>query len=147
MKDRIAFIAHNNKKAQMVSFVMKNHKLIDTLGLKVITTGSTGDRLEESGIEVFKKYKSGALGGDIEIGSRVCEGKVAMVFFFIDPLSAHAHDTDIGALIRVCNVHNVPFALNTTTAELCLKGLLVEKEREINNPEYLTKSLVQVKTV
>lgn len=128
LPDRIAFISHNEKKAQMVSFVMKNKSLIETLNLKIITTGSTGDRLEESGINVFKKYKSGTLGGDIEIGSRVCEGKVAMVFFFIDPLSAHAHDTDIGALIRVCNVHNVPFALNPKTAELCLLGLLEEKK-------------------
>ena len=128
-KDRIAFISHNEKKAQMVSFVMKNKTVIEELGLKIITTGSTGERLEESGINVFKKYKSGTLGGDIEIGSRVCEGKVAMVFFFIDPLSAHAHDTDIGALIRVCNVHNVPFALNLKTAELCLLGLLEEKRK------------------
>ena len=124
--DRIAFIAHNQKKAQMVSFVMKNKSVIKALGLKVVTTGSTGERLEESGIEVYKKYSSGKFGGDVEIGSRICEGKVAMVFFFIDPLSAHAHDTDIGALMRVCNVHNVPMATNPRTAELCLKALEIE---------------------
>lgn len=121
--DRIAFIAHNEKKAQMVSFVMKNKDVIKKLGLKVITTGSTGDRLEESGIEVHKKYSSGKFGGDVEIGSRICEKKVAMVFFFIDPLNAHAHDTDIGALMRVCNVHNIPMATNPKTAELCLKAM------------------------
>lgn len=126
---RIAFIAHNQKKAQMVSFVMKNHRLIKELGLKIITTGTTGDHLEESGVAVYKKYRSGALGGDVEIGSRVCEGKVAMVFFFIDGLSAHAHDTDIGALMRVCNVHNVPMATNPRTAELCLMALAKESEK------------------
>jgi methylglyoxal synthase len=128
MRDRIAFVAHNQKKAQMVSFVMRNKEFIDSLGLKIVTTGSTGDRLEESGIEVYKKYNSGKFGGDVEIGSRVCEDKIAMVFFFVDPLSSHAHDTDIGALQRVCNVHNVPIATNTRTADLCLLGLKEESE-------------------
>lgn len=127
--DRIAFIAHNEKKAQMVSFVMKNKDVINDLGLKVITTGSTGARLEDSGINVFKKYSSGKYGGDVEIGSRICEQKVAMVFFFIDPLSAHAHDTDIGALMRVCNVHNIPMATNPKTAELCLKAMELEDKK------------------
>ena len=127
-KDRIAFIAHNHKKAQMVSFVMKNYERIKSLGLKIITTGSTGEHLEESGVEVYKKYKSGKYGGDVEIGSRVCEGKVAMVFFFLDPLTSHAHGADIGALMRVCNVENIPIATNPKTAELCLEGLQKEKE-------------------
>ena len=122
-RDRIAFIAHNQKKMQMVTFVMKNYEVIKSLGLKIITTGSTGKGLEEAGVEVYKKYSSGKMGGDVEIGSRICEGKVAMVFFFVDPLSSHAHDTDINALQRVCNVHNVPIATNPRTAELCLKGL------------------------
>jgi methylglyoxal synthase len=126
-KKRIAFIAHNEKKAQMVSFVMKNQKKIESLGFDIITTGSTGDRLEESGISVFKKYSSGKFGGDIEIGSRICEGKVEMVFFFVDPFSSHAHDTDIGALERICNVKNIAIAPNPRTAELLLMGFLFEQ--------------------
>jgi methylglyoxal synthase len=130
-KKRIAFIAHNQKKAQMVSFVLKNQKRIEDLGFDIVTTGSTGDRLEESGVTVFKKYRSGKFGGDVEIGSRVCEGKVEMVFFFVDPMSSHAHDTDIGALQRVCNVENIAVAPNPRTAELLLLGMI--HERQLNN--------------
>lgn len=130
-KKRIAFIAHNQKKAQMVSFVLKNQKRIEDLGFDIVTTGSTGDRLEESGVTVFKKYRSGKFGGDVEIGSRVCEGKVEMVFFFVDPMSSHAHDTDIGALQRVCNVENIAVAPNPRTAELLLLGMI--HERQLNS--------------
>jgi methylglyoxal synthase len=132
MKQRIAFIAHNAKKANMVAFVMKNKKKIESLGFDIVTTGSTGDHLEQSGINVFKKYSSGKFGGDVEIGSRVCEGKIVMVFFFVDPLSSHAHDTDIGALERVCNVKNIAVAPNPRTAELLLKGFLFEQKEEEN---------------
>ena len=128
MKKRIAFIAHNEKKAQMITFVLMNQKKIESLGFDIVTTGSTGDRLEEAGITVYKKYSSGKFGGDVEIGARVCENKIEMVFFFVDPFSSHAHDTDIGALERVCNVKNVAVAPNPRTAELLLKGFLFEQK-------------------
>ena len=122
-KGRIAFVAHNQKKAQMVSFAMKNKDLIESLGYDIVTTGSTGERLEESGFYIYKKYKSGAYGGDFDIGSRINDGKIKVLFFFLDPMSAHAHDADISGLQRLCNVHNIPIASNPATAELVLKGL------------------------
>ena len=126
---RIAFIAHNQKKAQIVSFAMKNRKLIESLGLDLVTTGSTGDRLEDSGLTILKKYRSGHHGGDIDIASRVLDGKIICVFFFVDPLSAHPHDSDISSLIRTCNIKNVPLATNPRAAELILKGLIEEKRQ------------------
>lgn len=123
-KGRIAFVAHNHKKAQMVSFAMKNAKLIDSLGYDIVTTGSTGDRLQESGLTIYKKYRSGAHGGDFDIGSRINEGKIKVLFFFLDPLSSHAHEADISGLLRLCNVHNIPVATNPATAEVVLKGLV-----------------------
>jgi len=122
--DRIAFIAHDGKKADMVAFVMKNKKIINDLDLKVITTGTTGKHLERAGIEVYKKYASGHYGGDQQIGSRIVEGKVKMVFFFRDPLGKHPHDVDVSSLMRICDVKNIPLATNPDGAELMLKGML-----------------------
>lgn len=122
-KKRIAFIAHNNLKAQMVSFVMKNKELIESLGYDLVTTGSTGRRLEESGFKILKKYRSGHDGGDIDIASRVLDNKIIVVFFFIDTKSAHPHDADIQALIRACVLRGVPLALTPEHAEITLKGL------------------------
>ena len=59
---------------------------------------------------------SGPIGGDAQIAAQVAEGKVAAVFFFIDPLGKHPHDPDINTLLRICNVHNVPLATNAATA-------------------------------
>ena len=129
-RKRIAFIAHNQKKAQIVSFAMHNRKLIESLGLDLVTTGSTGDRLEESGFKIYKKYKSGHDGGDIDIASRVLDDKIICVFFFVDPLSAHPHDSDISSLIRTCNIKNVPLATNPRAAELLLKGLIEEQNEQ-----------------
>ena len=120
---RIAFIAHNAMKAQMVSFALQNKQLIEELNYKIVTTGSTGDRLEESGFTIYKKYRSGHDGGDIDIASRVLDNKIIVVFFFIDTKSAHPHDADIQALIRACVLRGVPLALTPEHAEITLKGL------------------------
>ena len=122
-KKRIAFIAHNQKKAQMVSFAMHNKNLIESLGYDLVTTGSTGARLEESGFKIYKKYRSGHDGGDIDVAARVLDNKIACVFFFIDTKSAHPHDADILALIRACVLRGVPIALTPEHAEITLRGL------------------------
>lgn len=127
-KDRIAFISHDGKKADMVAFVMRNKQIIDELGLKVIATGTTGKHMERAGIDVYKKYASGPAGGDQQIGSRIVEGKVRMVFFFRDPLGKHPHDVDVSALMRLCDVYNIPLATNPDSAELMLRGMLTEKK-------------------
>lgn len=133
MKKRIAFVAHNAMKAQMVSFCMKNKDFIESLGYDIVTTGSTGKRLEESGFTIYRKYASGAHGGDFDIGSRIREEKITMLFFFVDPFSAHAHESDINGLQRICNVKNIAIAPNPRTDELILKGLVAErKEQAIN---------------
>lgn len=126
MKKRIGLIAHNNKKAQMVSFAMKNKTLIESLSYDLVTTGSTGLRLEESGFKIHKKYKSGHDGGDIDIASRILDGKIIAVFFFVDPMSAHPHDSDIASLIRTCIIKGVPLCLTPEHAEITLKGMMNE---------------------
>ena len=122
IKMEIAIIAHDGKKADMVQFLNKNHAILLKENIKIIATGTTGGKVEATGIKV-KKMLSGPLGGDAQIAARVAEGKTKMVLFFKDPNSSHAHEPDINMLIRVCDVHNVPLATNEATAQLLLLGL------------------------
>jgi len=118
---RIALIAHDNKKDDIIKFVAKHKDILKQHDL--IATGTTGKRISESsGLEV-KRYLSGPLGGDQQIGGRLAEGKVDMVFFFRDPLTAQPHEPDVSALLRICDVHSVPVATNIATAELIIKSI------------------------
>ncbi|MCK4406765.1 MAG: methylglyoxal synthase [Bacteroidales bacterium] len=138
-KRKIAIIAHDGKKAEMVAFLNQNKIFLQHF--KLIATGTTGNHVEESGF-IVKKYKSGPLGGDAQIGSLVSEGKVAMVFFFRDPLGKHPHEPDVQMLMRLCDVHNIPLATNPATANHLIKGLAHAKQREIKpaGSTFLTKS-------
>ncbi|MFL9838747.1 methylglyoxal synthase [Flavobacterium sp. ST-75] len=118
----IAIIAHDGMKAEMVQFLNKNKPLLDKEHIQLVSTGTTGSKAEKAGFKV-NKMLSGPLGGDAQIAARVAEGKTQMVFFFKDPLASHAHEADINMLIRVCDVHNVPLATNSATAELLLQAI------------------------
>jgi len=118
----IAVIAHDGMKAEMVQFLNKHKDILIKEGIKLIATGTTGSKAEKAGFKV-KKMLSGPLGGDAQIAARVAEGKTKMVFFFKDPLASHAHEADINMLIRVCDVHNVPLATNSATADLLLQAI------------------------
>ena len=120
----IAIIAHDGMKDKMVTFLAAHKDILIKEGVKLIATGITGSRAEEGGFTV-RKMLSGPLGGDAQIAGRVAEGKTALVLFFKDALSSHAHDADINMLIRVCDVHNVPIATNPASAELFLKAIAI----------------------
>jgi methylglyoxal synthase len=110
----VALIAHDNKKDDMLDFAQENKDVLSRYHL--IATGTTGGLLErEVGLEI-ERMLSGPIGGDAQIAAQVAEGKVAAVFFFIDPLGKHPHDPDINTLLRICNVHDVPLATNAATA-------------------------------
>lgn len=117
----IALIAHDGKKPEMVSFVMKNINLLSNANL--FATGTTGKHLEEAGLEV-DKLLSGPLGGDAQIAARVATGVIEAVIFFRDPLDKHPHEPDVNMLMRICDVHNVPLATNPATAILIIGGLI-----------------------
>lgn len=118
---RIALIAHDNKKEEIINFAIKHMEILKKHEL--IATGTTGKKIAEStGLEV-KRYLSGPLGGDQQIGGRLAEGKVDIVFFFRDPLTAQPHEPDVTALIRICDVHSVPVATNLGSAELIIKSI------------------------
>ncbi len=119
---KIAIIAHDGKKAEMVQFLMQHIKLFQNAGIELVATGTTGKHAQESGLEVTR-YESGPLGGDAQIASDVVNKKIQMVFFFRDPLGKHPHEPDILMLMRICDVHNVPIATNPATAKLLLSGI------------------------
>ncbi len=118
----LAIIAHDGKKAEMVQFINHNKELLAKENIKIIATGTTGGKVEQTGIKV-KKMLSGPQGGDAQIAARVAEGKTKMVLFFKDPNSSHPHEPDISMLIRICDVHNIPLATNEASAQMLLNAL------------------------
>ncbi|QQE65947.1 methylglyoxal synthase [Leptolyngbya sp. BL0902] len=120
MPTQIALIAHDGKKDDMVAFGQRFKGILSRYHL--IATGTTGGRLQQAGLSV-ECLLSGPLGGDAQIAARVAVGEVAAVIFLIDPLYAQPHEPDIRALLRVCEVHNIPVATNLATAEAVIKHI------------------------
>ncbi|MDA8204607.1 MAG: methylglyoxal synthase [Thermaerobacter sp.] len=112
---RIGLIAHDNKKSEMVDFVARHQQKFR--GHELFATGHTGQQIiERTGLPITCLI-SGPLGGDQQMGSRIAEGHIDVLFFFRDPLFAHPHEPDVSALLRVCDVRGIPVATNPATAE------------------------------
>ena len=125
---RIAMIAHDGKKADIVSFLLHNKELFKHAEL--IATATTGSFLEKAGFKV-RKVLSGPSGGDAQIGAQVANGEIDFVFFFRDPLGKHPHEPDVQMLMRLCDVHNIPLATNPASAEYLLKGMIADEGTDI----------------
>jgi methylglyoxal synthase len=124
----LALIAHDNKKVDLVAWATYNRGTLRHFAL--VATRHTARLLRDKvGLEV-EPLLSGPEGGDAQIAARAATGSVDAVFFFVDPLSAQPHDPDIRALLRVCNVHNVPLATNLATADLIIAALAPPAEPE-----------------
>ena len=120
---KIALIAHDNKKAEMVAFVSKRLAFFKREDITIVTTGTTGKHVKHAGINNVETVQSGPLGGDAQIAAQVTEGKINLVIFLRDPLDKHPHDVDISMLMRLCDVHNIPLATNYKTASYLVKYL------------------------
>lgn len=117
----IALIAHDQKKPQIITLVRAYKEILK--GHTLYATGTTGLRLiEGTGLEI-NRFNSGPLGGDQQIGAMISENKMDLVIFLRDPLTAQPHEPDVTALIRLCDVYQVPLATNLGTAEVLLLGL------------------------
>jgi methylglyoxal synthase len=117
----IALIAHDRKKQQMVNFCIAYQKILQSHTL--YATGTTGKKIADATGLVVNRFLSGPLGGDQQIGAKIAENGMDLVLFFRDPLMAQPHEPDITALLRLCDVHNIPVATNIATAEILIKGL------------------------
>lgn len=119
----LALIAHDQKKAEMVSWAMKNKDSLARFNL--CGTGTTAKLVgDATGLEV-KRYLSGPLGGDQQIGAKIAEGEIDAVVFFRDPLNAQPHDPDVKALLRIAVVYDIPIATNTATANYVITSSLL----------------------
>ena len=118
---KIALIAHDGKKASMVSFVMKRLEFFKLDDVHIVATGTTGSMITNAGVKKVERVASGPMGGDAEIGAMVTRGEIDGVVFFRDPLDKHPHDVDISMLMRLCDVHNVPLATNYKSAHILIK--------------------------
>ena len=121
MARQLALIAHDNKKVDFVAWATYNREKLAQFNL--VATRHTARLVRDKvGLEI-DELLSGPEGGDAQIAALVATGAVDVVFFFVDPLWAQPHDPDIRALLRVCNVHNVPLATNLGTADLIISAL------------------------
>ena len=117
----IALIAHDKKKELMVQFCTAYKFILDKHNL--CATGTTGRLVSEAtGLKVHK-FLSGPQGGDQQIGARIAYNEIDMVLFFRDPLTPQLQEPDIAALLKLCDIHNIPLATNLATAELLIKAL------------------------
>jgi methylglyoxal synthase len=118
---RVALIAHDDEKPTMIDLVSEYEGVLSNFEL--VTTGTTGQRIQtETGLTVERK-ESGPVGGDTQIGAEVVDGEIDGVIFLQDPMTAQPHEPDIGALVRICDVHDVPLATCRSAGEYVIQGL------------------------
>lgn len=135
-RKRIALVAHDNKKAELLEWVVYNKTTLSKH--KLFATGSTGNLLEPALDQSITKLLSGPLGGDQQIGSGIAEGKLDVLIFFWDPMEAQPHDPDIKALLRVAVTWNIPIACDRATADFLLTSPLMHEEYESRLTDYST---------
>ena len=122
----IALIAHDSKKAEMIDWCCANREILSHHFL--CGTGTTARMVTDATDLPVKGYNSGPLGGDQQIGAKIVEGRIDLVIFFSDPLTAQPHDPDVKALLRIAQVYDIPIANNRATADFILQSKLMNEE-------------------
>lgn len=132
---RIALVAHDNRKKDLLDWVEWNYKILSKHEL--VCTGTTGKLVEnlltekvKEGVVSVKKLKSGPLGGDQQLGALISEGEIDILIFLWDSMQPQPHDVDVKALLRIAVVYNVPTANNRSTADFIISSPLFEEDYE-----------------
>ena len=134
---RIALVAHDNRKEDLIEWVDSNK---EKLGRHFLCgTGTTAKLIGETTKLSVYAYKSGPLGGDQQIGARIAEGDIDILIFFWDPLEAQPHDPDVKALLRIAVLYDIPVANNRATADFLLTSPLMEEKYEIEFIDFSKK--------
>jgi len=133
-RKRIALVAHDHKKSELVEWSVRNKEALRKHLL--YATGTTGTLVENALDQSVVRFMSGPLGGDQQVGSSLAEGKLDILIFFWDPMQAQPHDPDVRALLRLAVVWNVPVACDSATADFILTSPLMQEEYESVLPDY-----------
>jgi methylglyoxal synthase len=133
-KKKIALVAHDNKKADLLDWVKFNKNLL--LQHELYSTGTTGKILENELNIKINKLRSGPLGGDQQIGAKIAAGEIDFLIFFWDPLESLSHDPDVKALLRMAVVWNIPVACNRASADFMVSSQLMDLEYNRLLPNY-----------
>jgi methylglyoxal synthase len=132
-RKRIALVAHDNKKAELLDWARFNRNTLSHHFL--FATGTTGDLLaRELGLPITRFF-AGPLGGDQQIGAAIAADTIDMLFFFWDALEPQPHDPDIKALLRLAVLYNIPTASNRSTADFIISSPLMGQECEHPTPD------------
>jgi methylglyoxal synthase len=134
-RKRIALVAHDKKKKDLIDWVLFNRT--ELARHELIATGTTGRLLEEKLDRPIKKLLSGPLGGDQQIGSMIAAGDIDMLIFFWDPMEAQPHDSDVKALLRVAIAWNCIVACDRSTADFVLTSPLMQDPYEAEIADYM----------
>jgi methylglyoxal synthase len=133
-RKKIALVAHDGRKQDLLEWVKFN---AGTLGdHELFATGTTGKVIaEETGLEVHR-FRSGPLGGDMQLGAAISENKLDVLIFFWDPMTPHPHDVDVKALLRISVLYNIPTACNRSTADYMISSPLM-REHYVRTSRYV----------
>ncbi|MCD2345749.1 methylglyoxal synthase [Clostridium guangxiense] len=133
-KKTIALIAHDNRKQALIEWAKEN---VDVLSKHDLCgTGTTAKLISEKTGLTVKGFKSGPMGGDEQIGASIVDGKIDIMIFFWDPLTAQPHDPDVKALLRISVLYDIPIAMNQSTADFLMKSCLINEEYDNHVIDY-----------
>ncbi len=147
-KKTIALVAHDNRKADIIDWIVKNYDL--ALKNRFVCTGTTGKLVEKALTEKFENekieysnfsftmLKSGPLGGDQQLGAMISEGQIDFLIFLWDPMEVQPHDVDVKALLRIATLYNIPIAINRSSADFIVSSHLMSESYQPVLKDYST---------
>jgi methylglyoxal synthase len=140
----IALVAHDNKKPDLIEWAIYNKTTLAKHNL--VATGTTGKLLEEALDRPVRKFLSGPLGGDQQIGSMIAQGEIDVLIFFWDAMEAQPHDSDVKALLRLCVAWNIIMACDRATADFIMTSPFMHETYNATLPDYTDYLSREIKT-